>query len=623
MVPDLSRFDVVAIDTETTGLRYPVDKAFGVSIATPDGKSYYWDIREDPTVISKLNAEFRGYRGVIAAHNASFDYKMLRSAGVHVPVESLDDTVVRACLLDEHLLDYSLDALSRLCLGDRKQQDIYESLARIYGGRPTRNGQMPNLPLAPSGVVAPYAKKDAELALRLWKWQQEEVVRQDKNGCPSLHKIMAFERSLIPTLIGMELDGVRVDLDRAEQAVEELTPIILAKQHELNSLVGRVFNVNSSPQIRALFGATETDDGWEVNGVPVPATGSGLPSFGSEVLRLLSGDTRARLIIDIRSLIKTRDTFLSGHILGHAVGNRVYPTINQSKGEDGGTGTGRLSIVNPALQQIPSRNKQVAALVKPIFLPDDGQVWVDADESSHEVRIFAHLLAMVGETRIIKQYASDRMTDFHEFVAKLTGLPRNAAYSGQANAKQLNLAKIFCSGNGAIAERMGMPWSWDSFVGQDGNKVRYKKPGPEALAIINKYDSALPGVKKLATQCQSVARDRGFLYTRSGRRIRFPAGSKVYKASGLLIQATAADYNKENILLADKILRNNGGRLLLNIHDSYSMSCPEESLHMMWPEMLAALEDGSRANVPLVLDLSGVGNTWWEALTGNKLIPNR
>lgn len=618
--PNLRQFPVISYDTETTGIQYPTDRAFGVSIATPDGNSYYWDLRDCPQAVSWLTAELTGYSGLVVAHNASFDYRMSYAAGIRLPVTRLDDTVIRACLLDEHLVDYSLDALSGLYLGDAKQDEIYSQLAKLFGGRPTRNAQMPNISKAPAQIVAPYAKQDAILTLRLWQAQEDEIRHQDRPGCPSLRTIMDFERSLIPTLISMEMAGIRVDVDQAERAAHRLSPLIHQQQDQLQAIAGHAININSSKQIRELFNPKQIDGDWTVGKIIIPKTDSGAPSFGAAVLRTLGQDPRAKLILDIRSLIKTRDTFLLGHVVGHAVRDRVYPTINQSKGEAGGTGTGRLSITNPAMQQIPSRNKQIAAIIKPVFLPDEGQVWVDADEASHEVRIFAHLLAMVGETSILDEYAKDPRTDFHQFVADLTGLPRNASYSGQPNAKQLSLSAIFNSGNGSIAESMGMAWEWDSFIGDNGETVKYRKAGPEAMAVINSYHAALPGVRRLATQCKRVAEDRGFIYTRAGRRIRFDGRAKTYKASGLLIQATAADYNKENILWSDEILRQHGGRLMLNIHDSYSMSCPEDKVQSMWSQLVGKLEDRARANVPLILEMSGIGHNWWHALTsGNKL----
>jgi len=316
----------------------------------------------------------------------------------------------------------------------------------------------------------------------------------------------------------------------------------------------------------------------------------------------------AAMILEQRSLIKTRDTFLKGHVLDSAVGGRVYPTINQSKVEGGGTGTGRLSIQGPAMQQIPSRNKEVAALVKPCFLPDEGHVWLDADMASFEVRVFAHL-AGIGQA-----YVDDPHMDFHQWVADLTGLVRNAEYGGQPNAKQLNLSMIFNSGNGAIAETMGMDWHWDQFTDKTGKLIRYKKPGKEAMAVIDTYHKKLPGVKRLAEGCKNKAIKRGYIFTKYGRHLRFPRGWKTYKASGLLIQATAADINKENIRLITDVLQPMGGHLLLNTHDSYSMSIPED---VWWKD---AFEEVRRAverpvlDVPLILDLSGHGNNWANAL---------
>jgi DNA polymerase I-like protein with 3'-5' exonuclease and polymerase domains len=125
---------------------------------------------------------------------------------------------------------------------------------------------------------------------------------------------------------------------------------------------------------------------------------SGGPSLKAEFLRELDHPA-AKLIEEVRSLLKTRDTFLAKHILEHAVGDQVYPTINQTKGEDGGTGTGRLSYTDPAMQQIPSRNKKIAAIVKPCFLPDEGDVWIDLDQASFEVRMTGRSFSNIKRIR--------------------------------------------------------------------------------------------------------------------------------------------------------------------------------------------------------------------------------
>lgn len=598
----------IGFDTEGTGTKWPTDRLFGFSVATPDGSTIYLDIRHHGNAIDWFNDEMSRFQGIVICHNASFDYKMSESSSLYLPLDRLDDTVIRQCLIDEHEHSFSLDYLSDKYLGERKESEIYEELARLFGGRATRGVQMKNLHLASPEVVAPYARKDALLALRLWEWQQAEIKKQE------IEKICAFERRVMAPLIKAEMRGIRVNPTLAEQAMAKLTLIIDSEQAELNALVGRDLNVNSPKQVKEVFSPKQDERGeWVTDsGVYLPMTGSGNASMDAEVLRGMENDRRAQLILSVRSTIKTRDTFLGGHVLGHMVGGRVYPNINQNKGEDGGTGTGRLSYTDPALQQIPSRNKKVASIVKPVFLPDEDCDWLSLDANSYEVRTFAHL---VNNQMILDRYAADEMADFHQMVADLTGLPRNATYSGQANAKQLNLSLLFNSGRGAIAEKLGLPWEWSSF--RNGDKVfKYKRAGPEADAVIDLYHQRVPGVKELADRAKGAAEAYGYVQTKHGRRLRFPNGWKTYKASGLAIQATAADLNKEMWIVTENL--GMGRHLIMNVHDSYELNVPKgtdavalkNELQSQWRERAPWFR------VPLVLDLNGIGATYWEAQNG-------
>lgn len=604
--PRLRDFPYFAYDTETTGLNWPVDRLFSFSISTPDGEDYYYDVRQTPRAGKWLTESMRGYNGTIICHNASYDYRMSHSAGIILPVECLDDTVIRACNIDEHLHSYGLDDLCKKYLGVGKDVTIYEELAKIFGGLSTRNAQISRIKDAPVEVAGRYAKMDTRRTLELWEWQRDEIARQ------GIEEIIRFERFLMPTFIRAEMRGIRVDLEYAEEAIDKLTPVIDREQGKLNKIFNTDINVNSSPQIKKLFSPVKVAEGkWETkDGVPIGTTPKGGPSLNAEILRSMDHPA-ARLILDIRSLLKTRDTFLSKHVLEHAVGGRVYPVINQSKGEDGGTGTGRLSYQNPAMQQIPSRNKEVASIVKPCFLPDEGYVWVEADMHSFEVRTFAHL---INNEEIVNAYMNNPEMDLHQFVADLTGLVRNAEYSGQPNAKQLNLSMIFNSGNGAIADKMGMPWAWESFETRENGKrkkITYKKAGIEATRVINAYHRRIPGIKEFAEACKKEAEREGFISTEYGRRLRFPRGYKSYKASGLKIQATAADWNKENWGIIEEQL-DGYGHLILNTHDSYGMSLPENWIPHY--ERVRREIEKPRGRVPLILEFSGVGDNWWYSL---------
>ena len=615
MFPDLTKFDRFAYDTETTGLNPMAGaRVFGFSVSTPDGKDYYWDIRTNPKALEWINHQFANLGDTkVICHNLSFDYRMSHATGIYMPIDNCHDTVIYACLINEHEHSYSLDYLSKKYLRmQKKGDDLYKDMAKIFGGRATKNVQMKRIADAPEYIVAPYAKADTRATLELFDWQMKEVERQD------LQRIIDFERRVTPVIIASEMRGIRVDVERAQQAAVHMCEPINRLQRQLNEIAGFQCNPQPSKDIQKLFSPTWRDGRWwAVDGTPLESTESGNPQLDAAALRSMAHPA-SKIILELRSLIKTRDTFLTGHILESAVNGRVYPSINQTKGESAGTGTGRLSYTSPALQQIPDRNKEVAKIVKPIFLPEEGHLWVDADMASFEVRMFAHL---IGTPDIVQAYKDNPETDFHQFVADLTGLPRNATYGGQPNAKQLNLSMIFNQGNGTTAETMGMPWTWESFTPKgDTREVVYKKAGAEAMEIINKYHSALTGVKALADGCKAKAESRGYIFTRYGRHLRFPNGFKSYKASGLLIQSTSADENKMNWLRINEALEGTGGVMLLNTHDSYSLSLPEDQANEIARKVKKVVEEDRGLLVPLILEVQHAGRNWWESKSSERML---
>ncbi len=616
--PLMSKFDRLAFDTEATGLRpYGGDRVFGFSISTPDNKDYYYDVREQPEMVEMFNHQMADYRGEVICHNLSFDYRMSHASGMNFSIEQSVDTVIQGGLINEHEHSYSLDNLSRKYTGSPKSgAELYKQLAALFGGRATRNVQMKNIALAPPDVVSPYAKDDTRATLDLNDYQKTEIQRQ------GLGQIVEFEKRVTPVLLKAEMAGVRVDTHAAEQAVGELSVIIKRMQKELNVEAGFPCNPQPSGDIKKLFRPKwRNGRWWAIDGTPLKETDAGNASLGADALRLMKHPA-AGTILELRKMLKTRDTFLVGHVLESAHNGRVYPSINQTKGEEGGTGTGRLSYTDPALQQIPDRDKSVAKIIKRAFLPDEGHFWVDADMASFEVRIFAHL---VGTQDIIQTYIDDPERDFHQYVADLTGLVRNATYNGQPNAKQLNLSMIFNQGDGTTADEMGLPWEWASFIPKDPrdganpySEVVYKKPGPEAMDIINRYHAELPGVKVLAKGCKKRAEERGYIFTRYGRHLRFPRGYKSYSASGILIQATAADENKKNWLLIDEAIQGTGARIIMNTHDSYSLSIPIGEEKRVSKLVKERVEEDRGLKVPLILEVNHPGNNWWESKSSKR-----
>jgi DNA polymerase I-like protein with 3'-5' exonuclease and polymerase domains len=605
----LSRFPVVSIDTETTGLYWYRDNVFGIALAGYDPEqgvmmSGYFDIREQPRMVKNIQSEVKKAKRIVN-HNIKFDYMMLQETGIILPEDRIECTSVRAAAIFEHEQSYSLDYLADKYIGMGKYGDIYGELAAMFGGKADRSTQAKNFHRAPVELMRKYAVPDAELACLLWQWQEGEIEKQD------LHRVWDLERRLLPVLLRIEKRGVRVDMERTESARHDIEQLISRNQKELDKAAGKPLNANSPKQMRELFGTYKGEDGvWrtKVGDMALEATDSGNPSIDADALRSLAerGHNIAKLALDLRKSTKAL-SFLKDHIAGHEVGGRVYPNYNQMKGDnDLGTGTGRFSINDPAMQQIPSRDVEIARIVRACFIPEDNHDWVCADWEQFEYRWFAHY---ANDPNILAQYEKDPSTDFHQVVADMTGIPRKPRFAGDANAKQINLGMVFGMGEGTLAMEMGLPFTTDS--------RGYRQAGPEAKEVFAKYHSQIPGVKKLLQEASSIAKNRGYVMTKMYRHIRFPGGKFTHKAGGLIFQGTSADCMKQKMIEMDIISRQTGYDMLLSVHDELDFSVPKELTPVAMKEITECLQafregDAIHCRVPILSDVTAAEN-WFEA----------
>jgi len=611
----LSEYEAVSTDCETTGLHWYKDSAFGIAIAglRADGTitARYFDTRTTPQVVDVLKAELPKVR-LLVNHNIKFDAHFLMNLGIRVPLDRIECTSVRAALINEHEPSFSLDALCKKYI-DEGKVDIWDQLAALFGGAPTKAVQIKNLHRAPTDLAAKYAVADPALALKLWLWQEKEIERQ------GLQRIWHLERKVTPILVQIERQGIRVDSARAKKSMAAIDVRVAEAQRELNRLAGFEVNPNSASQIRRLFGTVKTvrEDGvveWRSSkGFLLAQTDSGEASFDKATLMVMAAeDPRAANILTMRRLLKGK-SFLKDHILGHAVNGRVYPNYNQTRGESGlGTGTGRFSIDDPALQQIPMHDIDVAEVVRPCFLPEEKQQWGCADWNQFEFRWFAHY---VKDPNINELYRKNANADFHSTVAGITGITRDRKFAGDtANAKQINLGLVFGMGEGEMAYNMGMDYT----VRTDSQGRVWKTAGPKAKEIFAKYHDAIPGVKDLLQQASSIARARGYVQTIMGRRIRFPQGKFVHKAGGLVFQGTSADCMKLKMVELFPLCKKEGWRYLLTVHDEHDISVPTSKTDKAEPVIKKILEtfDGKECEVECRIPIRtsiAFGKNWWEA----------
>lgn len=600
-LPDLSLYPVISCDSETTGLQWWMSETFGLSFAWQEDeqiRSIYVDIREERER-RWAKHQIKNARKIVN-HNIKFDYHCWRELGITVDPRKIECTMIREALINEHRYSYGLDAIAKERVG-RGKEEIWGKLAAMFGGKPTKDVQILNLHLAPPALVEEYACPDAELALLVWESQNKDL--SDQELWP-IHKV---EHELLEVVIDMECRGVRVDLERARILSKDLREWIIRDQRELNRLVGMEVNVNSNPQVIRIVAPTKDDHGnWKAkDGTPLESTDGGNPSVRTHALHNMKF-REAELIASIRGMIKAKDVFVDKYVLGMNHEGYIHATINQTKTEnDAGTGTGRFSITEPALQQIHKRDKKMASLVRSLFLPDRGQKWLCLDYSQIDFRCFVHY---VNSPRLVDAYAQNPDIDYHGLVSGIVGVPRDRdERTGGGNAKQLNLGLVFGMGAGRMAREMGLDYYMEN---------GYYKPGEKAQELFSKYHAEIPGVEVMRSTAQARAKARGYVTTPLGRRVRFPKGYGAHKAAGLIFQSAAADILKYKMIEVYHELKDTDARLMLTVHDEFGVSFdgnPEMS-----GKLKALLErfDGEKTKltfrVPIRASL-GVGETWWEA----------
>lgn len=604
MFPNIPKGETIGLDCETTGLKYwlPDFHAFGVAIAAGN-ESWYWDMRHTPNVVEWLRDMLPGR--LIVAQNAQYDLQCLRTMGLPVREYQYYCTMVSECLINEHRSTYGLDAIAGYNGVESQKLQHLEDIRVAMGWRDTSE-VLRRLSEVPPAIVAPYGASDALLALQIYRKQQREIERQD------LHRVVQLERDVMPVLADMSWGGVRVNLEAAHAAIPSLDEQEVVLQAEINEITGGPFNVNSSPQVRAFFKPEPVNKyQWRlIDGTLVGPTKEGKgPSLDQNVMREIKHPLATK-ILALRKIIKLRDTFIRGHVIGSADGDGyVHTQFNQTRNDaDAGTVTGRLSSTDPALQQITKRDKANAAILRAMFLPDVGDDWLCADYSQVDFRCAAHL---INDPTIIAAYAKDPTLDYHQVVSDMTGIPRNPPYAGAPNTKQINLGLAFGAGAGKLAFMMGMEYQIKEWRG----KMVYL-PGNQATEIFNIYHSKLPGVKQFMKSAEAVAKETGYVKTAMGRRLRFPSGT--HKAAGLLYQAYAADLHKLGLVAVDRTIRENKypARLLMSCHDEIGVSmvqneCVKSHIIQQYTDFN---QESSVVRMRVPIRASGdYGINWWEA----------
>jgi DNA polymerase I-like protein with 3'-5' exonuclease and polymerase domains len=529
-------------------------------------------------------------------HNAQYDLGWIKQMGFTVNGRIID-TMIVASLLDENRFSYSLNALCYDLLNKTKSEKALVEAAREFGVDP--KAEMWKMPAM---YVGPYAEADAELTLELWNYFYVKIGQED------LWSIVNLELDLLPCLVDMTMRGVRVDVNRVERTRDNL----LKREREVLKELKRV--AGSGVEIWAAQSLAKSFDNL---GIQYPKTEKGAPSFTKLFLQEHSHPV-AKLIVEARNLNKTSGTFINSIMKHCHADGRIHSHINQLRSDDGGTVSGRISMRNPNLQQIPARDPIYGPMIRSLFLPEEGDKWAAIDFSQQEPRILVHYAHVYGKTRgiplegasdFVEAYNDKPETDFHSLVAEMANIPRK-------QAKTINLGLIYGMGVNKLSEQL------DTSV-------------EEAKSLVKQYHARVPFVKGLMTGVMHRLNDKssgGALRSLEGRKCRFelwepdtfamnkalPYKDAVdaygpttrlkraftYKALNRLIQASAADMTKRAMVNLYKM-----GKLpMLQIHDELAMSVKNRAEA---EEIARVMESAVPLEVPNVCNIE-MGPSWGE-----------
>ena len=611
--PDLTGYKEVAVDLETydpniktlgPGWARKDGHIIGIAVAAGEYKGYFPIRHEnshnlDPKFTMRwLKKQMSVPDMNVIMHNATYDAGWMRAEGVEIKGRIID-TMITGALVNENRWSFGLDAMARDFVALRKNEKLLQAAAKEWGVDP--KAEMYKLP---PKYVGAYAEQDAVATLKLWQALKIELEDQE------LWHIWDIENGLIPCMLDMRTQGVRVDLDKAERNKKLIRKQSKLLRGKIEKEAGMEVDIWASASIQKMFdklGMEYPRTDIKENEDTGKTTG-GAPSFTKAWLNNHPAEVCQQLV-KLREYDKADATFIDS-ILRHEHNGRIHTELHSTRRDEGGTVTGRFSSSNPNLQQIPARDPDIKKMIRGLFIPEEGMKWGSFDYSSQEPRLLVHFAASVPSAlrshvvdNVVDEFNSGDV-DLHQMVADLAGITRK-------QAKTVNLGIMYGMGVAKLADQLGIP-------------------AGDAKDLIKRHRSKVPFVKQLADMATKQADKNGQIRTLLGRKCRFHLWEPLkfgvgkplpheealkeygkdikraftYKALNRLIQGSAADQTKKAMLDC----YNEGLTPMLTVHDELCFNIESDDQVDRIKEIM---ETGIPLKVPSKIDVD-IKKDWGE-----------
>ena len=420
--------------------------------------------------------------------------------------------------------------------------------------------------------------------LTVWKEFADAKKRLNELGMWELYTEM--EMPLVFVLASMEIAGVKMNAQALKEYGDALAVKIAELEEKIYEQAGEKFNINSPKQLGVIL-----FEKMQLPGSKKTKTGY---STSADVLEKLAPEQPIiRDILEYRTLAKLKSTYADGLLTCLDEDGRVRSTFQQTV-----TATGRLSSTEPNLQNIPIR-MELGRLIRKVFVPQDGYVFVDADYSQIELRLLAHmsgdevLIGAYNEAQDIHRLTASQV--FHVPFDEVTDLQRR-------NAKAVNFGIVYGISSYGLSEDLSIS-------------------PKEAKKYIEHYFETYPKIKEFLDGTVAKAKEEGCVRTLYQRRRPVPelASSNFMQrafgeriAMNSPIQGTAADIMKIAMIRVDRKLRGMKSRILLQVHDELLIETAPEELDAVKAILQEEMTGAANLLVNLEIDVHE-GENWYEA----------
>ena len=574
-IDNIEKDDIVAFDTETTGLNTKIDKIVGFSFCSSKTKAYYVPIAHSylgvenqlslPDALDGLKKLFKHN---IVGQNLKFDFSLLYNQYNFSKLNIYADTMIMAWLLNPGT-KVGLDALAK---------KFFKYDMKPFKEMVKKGEDFSNVDIASATF---YASEDAWMTFMLYGAIKKKMELSSLTHL--LNEADDIEYPFVNVLAKMERLGIKVDVSRLQELEKTLSLDLATLTKEIYSIAGSEFNIRSTQQLGVVLfdhlglkGAKKTKTGYSTN---------------EAVLQSLKSEHEIiEKILEYREYQKILSTYVKPllKLSLEDKKNRIYTSFIQT-----GTATGRLSSKDPNLQNIPVRS-ELGRSVREAFVAKDGYKLVSIDYSQIELRLLAHF----SQDKALLD-AFNNGIDIHLATSvKLFG--EEKAKEKRGFAKSVNFGLLYGMGAKKLSDELGIS-------------------SAEAKEIITNYFASFPTVKSFLQSIQERVKIDGFVETILKRRrfFDYESANGMQKAAFMresvntVFQGSAADLIKLSMNEIDTIITNENlnANMLLQIHDELIFEIKDESVEELSKRFTNIMENILKLDVPLECSAS-IGNSW-------------